>query len=113
MATDNSSRTRSKLSYWQNHISCWRHSGLSQAQYCTKKMLALSTFSYWKRKLAQPEKVSPEFYPLTVQDNQTVVDVAADSGLQVVIGKQRFKIQIAKGFSPATLATLVKTLEKL
>ena len=38
--------------YWQNEITKWQSSGLSQLAYCKQNHLKPSRFSYWKKKLS-------------------------------------------------------------
>lgn len=38
-----------KLSYWQQHFTHWKSSGLSQRAYCGCAGLSLATFGYWRR----------------------------------------------------------------
>lgn len=113
MARDKIGITISKSSYWQKHINCWRHSGLSQAQYCQKNMLALSTFTYWKKKLSQSTKAPPRFYPLTIQGSPQSENEGTESGLRLVLGTHRFAIEVSKDFSATTLVRLVKTLDNI
>tara|TARA_R110002167_G_scaffold13128_2_gene55385 strand:+ start:4647 stop:4949 length:303 start_codon:yes stop_codon:yes gene_type:complete len=48
--------------FWQQHVSQWRSSGLTQAQYCKKHELNPQRLSHHKRKLEtkgkQPSKTS-------------------------------------------------------
>jgi len=39
-----------KRQFWQQHITAWRHSGLSQSAYCRQEGLCPSSFRYWLRK---------------------------------------------------------------
>ena len=103
----------SKTSYWQTHITRWQQSGFSQAQYCRIHELALSTFTYWKRKLARPDDPTPQFYPLMIQDHPPIGVGSSYSGLRLVIGSSRFEVKIAREFASETLVELIQTLEKL
>lgn len=38
--------------FWNEHISRWKKSSLSQRAYCMQQNLQETTFSHWKRKLA-------------------------------------------------------------
>jgi len=44
--------------YWEAHVSAWKDSGLSQAQYCRQNDLPLSRFYTWKAKF-EPQKLVP------------------------------------------------------
>ncbi len=39
-----------KQEFWQDHLSGWKASGLSQADYCQKHGLKPTRFSYWRSK---------------------------------------------------------------
>jgi len=43
--------SRSKAARWRRYIREWRRSDLTQAQFCRRHNLALSTFSWWQRHL--------------------------------------------------------------
>jgi len=46
--------------FWQNHLTQWQSSGLSQAKYCRQHKLVSHQFSYWKCKLlANSQPASP------------------------------------------------------
>lgn len=38
---------------WQEHISGWQQSGLTQARYCKEHGIKLPSFSYWRKKLRE------------------------------------------------------------
>ena len=44
-------KTKQPHSFWQQHISQWQQSGLSQAKYCKQHGLKVNRFSYHKLKL--------------------------------------------------------------
>ncbi len=45
-----------KLKYWSALILSWKQSGLSQDKFCKKNKLNISTFHYWRKKLARLNK---------------------------------------------------------
>jgi len=47
-------RVRRTAEQWRSLIAEQSESGLSQAAFCKRKRLSLSTFSLWKRRLAEP-----------------------------------------------------------
>ncbi len=51
---------------WQNHITAWQQSGLSQKTYCQRHQLGLSTFHNKYREL-KSEMAIPSAKPLTVR----------------------------------------------
>ena len=42
--------------YWQQLVSAWEKSGLSQAEFCRRRRIKAVTFGWWKRKLRGPRK---------------------------------------------------------
>lgn len=67
--------TRRGEAYWRRAMVAQRHSGLTQAAFCRRNDLALSTFQYWRRRLREAEdatesRASPsasDFVELTMQ----------------------------------------------
>jgi len=104
-----SSRKAKKI-YWQQQIGNWRVSGLSQKQFCQRHSLALSTFTYWKRRIKIAKTEAVKFYPLTIP---APTPQPAHSGLQLLIGKKRFVIELKEEFSATALRKLISTLEQL
>jgi len=52
-------KTKQTHSYWQQHISQWQKSGVSQAKYCKQHGLKANRFSYHKLKFkAKPAQIS-------------------------------------------------------
>ena len=100
----------SKSDFWQHHIVQCRQSGISQQHYCQRNNLALSTFGYWKRKISRKPDDKIHFYPLVLPDDSVR---STTGGLTLQLKDERFRIEIAESFSPATLKKLITTLEQL
>ena len=65
-----------KLAYWKQHVEAWQKSGLSQRAYGLKHNLALSSFSYWQRKLNPGHRASKsQFASVKVSPVQTTTPV--------------------------------------
>ncbi len=112
MELSQQSISKSKHKYWQKHLTNWSKSGLSQKHYCEQQLLAPSTFCHWKNKLAEhPEKTS--FYPLAVSSVVVPVEDTSNSGLRLVVGKNRYRVELEKDFSADSLKKLISTLESL
>ena len=99
-----------KHRYWQGHISSWRESNLSQAEYCRRKSLSIKTFGYWKRKKSKPESESVKFFPLVLQKPK---EQPGTSSLELTLQDKRFSIEIRDDFSPALLKRVIVSLEEL
>ena len=110
MESQSTTRSELKKVYWQQQIRDWKTSGLSQKQFCRRQSLALSTFSYWKRKVEITEPASVKFYPLSIP---ATIPQPAGSGLQLLVGKSRFAIEIKEDFSATALKKLLSALEQL
>jgi len=102
-----------KKTYWQEHVKTWRQSGLSQANYCKVRSLALSTFQYWRRKINEDSNDPPRFYPLAVMPSIEALDKSLPGILRVILGDRRFVLEIGEDFSEKALKKLIVTLEQL
>ena len=40
-----------RITFWQDHVTAWQVSDLTQKAYCEHEELRYSTFGYWDRKL--------------------------------------------------------------
>ena len=58
MSTESRPRNRRSREQWQQLIDEQQGSGQSQAAFCQARGIALSSFGYWKRRLAHPEAAS-------------------------------------------------------
>ena len=102
-----------KKTYWHEHIKAWKQSGLSQANFCKVRSLALSTFQYWRRKIGPSGNDSPRFYPLAVVPSLEALDKSSPGILRVILGDRRFVLEIGEDFSETTLKKLIVALEQL
>ncbi|MGB3209453.1 MAG: hypothetical protein WBB19_01990 [Desulforhopalus sp.] len=109
MESRTTSRHNVKQVYWQQQIRNWKTSGLSQKQFCRRESLALSTFSYWKRRTEILEAEKIKFYPLSIPPSITP---PVDSGLLLLINKKKFAIELKEEFSPTALKKLISALEQ-
>ena len=113
-ATNQRRSTVSRQTFWRQHISNCEHSPLNQKQYCSKNGLALSTFSYWKKKVGKRGQETPRFYPLTVRQLPPSPNNQADhSGLSLTLNNSKCRIELAENFSASCLKKLILTLEQL
>ena len=104
----------SRQTFWRQHIRDCERSSLNQKQYCSKNGLALSTFSYWKKKLGKREQETPRFYPLTVRQLPPSPNNQAEhSGLSLTLNNSKCRIELAENFSASCLKKLILTLEQL
>ncbi|MCO1336964.1 IS66 family insertion sequence element accessory protein TnpB [Microbulbifer sp. OS29] len=50
--------TQNKTDFWQEHISDWNSSDISQTAYCQHHQQKLSTFTYWRNKQSKRLPIS-------------------------------------------------------
>ena len=101
-------KPKDKRAQWQEHMERWQSSGLTQADYCDRNGVKLSTFRYWRKRLASPDT------PVTLVPVGFGRDRSASStqGLTLVLG-DRYKVEVGDNFNSSTLARLVDTLARL
>lgn len=71
-----------KSVYWGNHLRDWQESGLSQSEYCCREKISLTSFSNWRKRLA--EGVSEEqFVELKPSSQSEKIELILESGLRL------------------------------
>jgi hypothetical protein len=73
---------QSKSDFWQEHITAWQSSGLSQTAYCQQHDLKLNTFTYWRNKLNQPRR---KLMPVSLGALGQPVELALPGGIQLQV----------------------------
>jgi len=73
-----------KRSTWQQHISDWSKSGLSQKRYCEQNDLKIANFSYWRKRLGT-QTASTKFVPVTVVPPSRVQACILVAGLKIEV----------------------------
>jgi hypothetical protein len=48
---DSAAKKTDRAAFWQEHLSAWSASGLTQADYCRQHELSAAAFGWWKRQL--------------------------------------------------------------
>ena len=114
MAQSTSVNSRqNRESYWRSHMAEWSGSGLSQAEYCRRSGLALSTFQLWKRRLKPQEPSVEERSIIAVPFPPPSVPAGpAPKPLLLHVGSD-FLVEIGGDFCPFVLEKLITTLERL
>lgn len=72
--------TQSKSDFWQQHITTWQSSGISQAAYCDKNNLKLSSFSYWRGKQS---KSRPKLVSVSMPVTAAFAELSLPGGIQL------------------------------
>ena len=100
---------KSKRRFWKDHIENWQESGLTQVEYCKDQQLKISTFLYWKAKLAK-QRLSKPLLPVSIKSEVTANTRSFPSGISLSV-KDRYTIELEIGFNPDTLHQLLDFLE--
>ncbi len=98
-----------KAGFWKQQIKNWKSSGLSQAEFCLKHNLILSTFQYWKYKFNRESKPHA-LLPVTISPDIDTQSPSGTSGISVCV-KGRFIVQLEERFCSDTLSKLIGVLE--
>lgn len=114
MASDSSEKSsQRKESYWRRHITECSVSGLSQAEYCRRFGIGLSTFHYWKKRLGSQCPSGKERRIIAVSfPEPSLPDSPPPKPLMVHVGSG-FRIEIGGDFCPEILEKVIATLERL
>ncbi|CAA0093648.1 IS66 family insertion sequence element accessory protein TnpA [Zhongshania aliphaticivorans] len=56
--------TINKSQFWQDHITAWQGSGLSQAAYCKQHEIKFHNFAYWRNRLSPAKEPSAKLLKL-------------------------------------------------
>ena len=100
--------------FYQKHLTNWKGSGLSQAEYCRRNSLLRHRFGYWKRKLfKKEEQVKFAVLPVSLSE-QSVPFITENvfSTLRLMVD-DRFSLEIPDQFSQDTLTKVLQVLKEL
>jgi hypothetical protein len=92
-----------KRRFWKAHIERWSHSGLRQIDYCQANGLFPHRFTYWKKRLNQPD-TGVSFVPLQLADHLPVPVEKSSFNLFTPNG---YRIEVGTGFDPDSLRQLI------
>jgi hypothetical protein len=56
--------TINKVQFWQDHITAWQGSGLSQVAYCKQHEIKFHNFAYWRNRLSPAKTPSAKLMKL-------------------------------------------------
>jgi hypothetical protein len=105
-----SNLSRSRKQFWEEHISRWSVSELSQVEYCRANKIGLKSFQYWKRK-TKPGG-TPALVELTVHKSSPIPLLPTHPQLCVVVNR-RYRIEIGNGFDSEDLERVVRVLGRI
>ena len=86
MAGTTSGHVRRGASQWRAILSAFAGSGLSQKAFCEREGLALSTFSYWKRRLANDDAAPSSEAEAAVIDLGALDDRPEGWAVEIALG---------------------------
>lgn len=103
-------RTRAK---WERHVTAWRLSGQTQAQYCKEHGLHPASLSHWARKLPsqQGDAFEPAFIPVELHQLPAAPVAAPAEGVGcpiAVLTCGGAELVIDAAVSPEWLAALMR-----
>jgi co-chaperonin GroES (HSP10) len=93
--------------FWFSHITAWRASGLSQAEYCGRHRLAKSTLGWWSSKLKREGGAAAE---LVEVGRAGVKDGRHSPPIELVVG-DRYLLRLYPGTSRAHIEEVLTVLE--
>ena len=108
-------KTKCALS-WEQHISCWEVSKLSQKSYCKLHALSFQSFHHWRKQLNKKATVQPltivqlgeSPHPPKIISPSKQMD---SSPMRFWVGA--YRIEVADGFNPESLGRLVQFLRTI
>ncbi len=93
----------------------WRRSEEPLTRYCARLGVSMSSFYRWRRTVNEAPQGKPRFVPVSVVEPSAASAVPAKhetAGVWVVLENGR-RLDLARGFCPATLRAAVSALEGL
>ncbi|WP_293650387.1 IS66 family insertion sequence element accessory protein TnpA [Thiolapillus sp.] len=79
--------TTDRTTFWQDHVTTWQASDLTQKAYCEAHGLRYATFGYWVRKLRTPsgdhQESASGFIPVTLSPVDGGLVLALPNGLEI------------------------------
>jgi len=61
-----------KTDIWQQHISAWQESGLTQTAFCEQQHIKLHNLQYWRKRLSKRSEQPGVFVPVIVSRSAPV-----------------------------------------
>ena len=107
METRRAAELGRKLGSWQEHMSRWEVSGLSQIEYCRRNRVNIKSFTYWKKKIFAKSSLAT-----LVEVPAQILSHSAEPErppLCLVVHGQ-YRIEIGSGFDADTLDRLIGVL---
>ena len=84
-----------KRAYWEKHLSGWKHSGLTQKDYCKREHLAYGSFKSWRNQLTEATRsAKPGFIDVTsvepekISSNVLVLQISLANGSRIGVNAE-------------------------
>ena len=109
-------KTKKKTSravYWQEHISQWSESGLTQAEYCRRNKISAAAFNWWKRHLRKKSKTQKDSStPMQFVEVHGVhpAHVGRSENYEILLSRGR-AIKVSRNFDADVLKRLITAVE--
>jgi len=100
-----------KRRFWEQQIEQWKNSGLTQIEFCRLHNLKPHQLTYWKKRF-QPAETPVSLVELKWEPAIQTAPCPNPSPLRLIVNNQ-FRIDVDRGFDPATLQQLVLSLRPL
>jgi hypothetical protein len=75
--------TINKSQFWQDHITAWQGSGLSQVAYCKQHEIKFHNFAYWRNRLSRAKAPSAKLMKLGAMPASSRVMVNLPLGVRL------------------------------
>jgi hypothetical protein len=96
--------------FWEQHLSEWKSSGLSAAEYCRRNKVSPKSFFYWKRRQKAVSEL-PCLVEVPVQSQAAVSIIFSSTPVRLLVGSG-YRIEIEKNFDADALDRLITFLDK-
>jgi hypothetical protein len=94
---------------WEQRISAYKASGLTQAKWCEANDISIHQFKYWLKKIKDHQiirKTNNHWVPVIIEDPKP----EAGESIQIKVGAS--SIEVKPGFNPSLLAEVIKVLKR-
>jgi hypothetical protein len=100
-----------KRRFWEEHISKWKTSGVSQVEYCRQNGLNIKSFRYWKRRIGRLGG-APALVELPFSKSVPVCSSPPHPHLCLIVGRH-YRVEIGRGFDSEDLERVIRALGRI
>lgn len=84
--------TINKAQFWQDHITAWQGSSLSQATYCKQHEIKFHNFAYWRNRLSPAKAPSAKLMQLGAMPVSSRVVMNLPLGVRLELSASDFPV---------------------